>query len=194
MDNNLQYYNINAIEFYNSTVNVDMQEAYERFQKYLPAGSAILDLGCGSGRDSLHFIKKDYNVTAIDGSYELCKLASKLIGQTVINKDFSQILYVNTFHGIWANASLMHMPAKELQNYMKYLHAALKPHGFIYMSFKHVSKDVEKDGRNFTAMSSKRFRGLNLNEIFEIKEIWISKDNRDNIENEEWINFIIQKK
>lgn len=58
---------------------------YEIFEKNIPCGGKILDLGCGSGRDSKYFIENGYHVTAIDGSAEMCMRTSKYLGFPVLN-------------------------------------------------------------------------------------------------------------
>ena len=60
-----QYYSDNSQEFFESTVTADMTPQYEHFLKYVPSGSIILDLGCGSGRDTKAFLKMGYAVEAI---------------------------------------------------------------------------------------------------------------------------------
>ena len=58
MNQTLNYYNQNATEFFNTTLNVDMESLYQAFIQYLPQDAFILDLGCGSGRDTLAFKRK----------------------------------------------------------------------------------------------------------------------------------------
>ena len=76
----IDYYNHHAEEFTHSTLNVDMESLYQSFLNLLPANAHILDLGCGSGRDSLAFKNKGYRVTAIDYSEALVKKATELLG------------------------------------------------------------------------------------------------------------------
>ena len=99
-----EYYNINAKEFSDSTLNSDMSELYIEFEKYLKHGSKILDLGCGSGRDSIHFIQKGYDVISFDYSEELAKCASINIGKEVIIGDMREIKFENTLDAIWVSA------------------------------------------------------------------------------------------
>ena len=89
-NNTLDYYNSYADEFYKSTVNIDFTTMQEHFLTKLKKGSNILDFGCGSGRDTKYFLEQEYNVEAIDGSAELCKLASEYTGIKVRNIFFSE--------------------------------------------------------------------------------------------------------
>lgn len=80
MNNTINYYNQNAESFIANTQNADMHPTQERFLQLLDANTSILDFGCGSGRDAKYFLEKGYQVTAIDGSAELCRLASEFTG------------------------------------------------------------------------------------------------------------------
>ena len=79
-DVTLQYYNQNAGSFVSSTVHADLTDTLNRFLSRLEPGAAILDFGCGSGRDTKYFLEHGYQVEAIDGSEELCKIASACTG------------------------------------------------------------------------------------------------------------------
>ena len=135
-DLTIKYYDDNAEAFYDSTVNADMSFQYSLFLKHLPKGAYILDLGCGSGRDSKHFIENGYTVEAIDGSRELCKKATSLIGQPVKHLMFQDLDYCNVFSGVWASASLLHVPPDELPIIFRSVYSALKDNGIFYVSFK----------------------------------------------------------
>ena len=74
-DQTLNYYNANADEYTERTISADLSGQYRFFEKYLPAGTRILDFGCGSGRDTKYFKDKGFIVSAIDGSEEMCKKA-----------------------------------------------------------------------------------------------------------------------
>ena len=73
----LQYYDRNAREFINNTATVDFTATQTRFVSKLEKGSHILDFGCGLGRDTKYFLSQGFQVTATDGSVELCKLAGE---------------------------------------------------------------------------------------------------------------------
>ena len=76
----INYYNKYTKSFIQTTRSVDFTNIQNKFLSYLPSGASILDFGCGSGRDTKYFLKRNYNVTAIDGSEEICKEASKYTG------------------------------------------------------------------------------------------------------------------
>ena len=74
----IDYYNKNADSFIQGTVSVDFKETQDKFLKLL-TGKKVLDFGCGSGRDTKHFFESGFDVTATDGSEELCKSASGIV-------------------------------------------------------------------------------------------------------------------
>ncbi len=78
--NTLDYYNKYAQSFIDGTVSVDFTQIQDLFLELLPKGAKILDLGCGSGRDTRYFLEQGYRVDATDGSLELCKAASEYTG------------------------------------------------------------------------------------------------------------------
>lgn len=108
--NTLQYYDQHADAFVQSTMNADMNHARERFLQYLPEGAFILDLGCGSGRDAKAFLERGYQVDAVDGSAELCRIAGRLTGIPVRQMFFQDLCAENLYDGIWACASILHLP------------------------------------------------------------------------------------
>ncbi|MBR3224440.1 MAG: class I SAM-dependent methyltransferase [Atopobiaceae bacterium] len=79
-DPTLAYYAAHAQEFADSTVGVEFSHTQHKFEELLPPGARILDFGCGSGRDTKHFLEAGYDVVAIDGSPELCQYAHELTG------------------------------------------------------------------------------------------------------------------
>ena len=84
MNETLQYYNEHAADFTADTQQSDMSERYVSFLSRLKDGGHILDLGCGAGRDSAQFLKRGYQVTAVDGSEELCELPKILSNRKYI--------------------------------------------------------------------------------------------------------------
>ena len=171
-----------------------MTALYEPFLKLLPSNAHILDAGCGSGRDSFYFIQNGYKVTAIDASEKLSKLAFKLIKQPVLNISFQEMEFENEFDGIWASASLLHIPRTEIDDVLTRLTKALKQYGFIYASFKYGTEEYEKDGRLFNCYDeSSIVQLLNKLEILDLFKLWVSNDSRPNRQHEKWLNCLIRK-
>ena len=98
----LDYYNKNAKKFISGTISVDFGIVQNRFLDKLHPGAEILDYGCGSGRDTKYFLEQGYKVTAIDGSQELCKLASEYTGIPVKHMLFQELNEKEAYDGIWA--------------------------------------------------------------------------------------------
>ena len=185
----IDYYDKNAEMYFDYTVNADMSDNYQRFLIYLPQNSFILDAGCGSGRDSRYFLTHGYKVKAIDGSKELCLLASEYIGQEVINIRFCDMDYINEFDGIWANASLLHVDKNKVKDIISRMGRALKPNGIFYASFKYGDSDRVQGERYYNDMNEDRIKELFSD--FEILEIWMSDDALPG-RSEKWVNIIVK--
>ena len=143
----LEYYNQHAEEFVLDTAAVEFEEKQNMLLKYVKPGAHILDLGCGSGRDSKAFIQKGYKVTAMDGSSELCKIASNYIGQKVICQNFTDLHERNAFDAVWACASILHIPSVDLPNIISNIANALKIGGtFMLLLNMEILKGKETEG------------------------------------------------
>lgn len=189
----LDYYSENAKYFSEGTKDIDFIEIQERFLQYLKSGSRILDFGCGSGRDTRYFLSKGYQVDAVDGCAELCTIASEFTGQPVMQMLFHELSSTDTYDGIWACSSLLHVPYKELAGIFNKVASALKDKGIFYSSFKYGEYEGIRKGRHFTDMTeAKLIELLHGANLFEIKELWITKDVRPDRE-EEWLNVIMMK-
>ena len=189
----IDYYNKHAEEFTASTFEVDMESLYQPFLVELQEGARILDVGCGPGRDTLAFKNKGYQVDAIDNSEELVKKATQLTGIPVRLQSFYEIDADQAYDGIWACASLLHCERSRLVEVLQNMLRALKPHGVIYMSFKHGDLDREKDGRHFTDLNEVQVKEL-LNQWDDVSQLkqWITIDQRPN-RSEKWLNLIWKK-
>ena len=194
MDKTIEYYEKNAGEFVESTVSVDFQKMQDRFLEKLEEGAMILDLGCGSGRDTRYFLQKGYQTEAADGSRELCRKASRYTGIQVKHMLFQELDEQEKYNGVWACSSILHLPKKELADVMKRIRRALKTQGILYTSFKYGSFEGYRNGRYFTDFTEESF-SLFLQDIqgFVIEEIWTTKDVRPGRSGEQWLNMILRK-
>ena len=194
MDPTIDYYNLNAENFIQSTQNVDMHLAQDKFLHLLNEGAAILDFGCGSGRDTRYFLDKGYQVTATDGSAELCRWASAFTGIEVKEMLFGELDKIDTYDGIWAYSSILHLPKNELLPVIKKMCDALKSTGVIYTSFKYSDFEGVRNGRYFTDFTEDSFKKF-IAEIPEltIEDYWITGDVRPGRGDERWLNLILRK-
>ncbi|QZY55970.1 class I SAM-dependent methyltransferase [Crassaminicella profunda] len=186
------YYNQNAKEFVENTLNADMTSLYNRFEKYLKKGDKILDLGCGSGRDSLYFISKGYEVVAADYSEALVKMASDLLDQEVMMLDMREMNFCDEFHGIWACASILHISRDEMEKVMANCERALKQGGIFYLSFKYGNKEAFRNERFFNDYNEGSFEDLMKGfPGLKVLETWKTRDVRVGREDECWLNILM---
>ena len=191
----IDYYNINAKTFAVGTISVEFEGMQKKFLEKLPKGASILDFGCGSGRDTKYFMSKGFQVEAIDGSKELCKIASEYTGISVKNMFFQELNEKNKYDGIWACSSILHLPVSELENVMKKMSEALKENGVIYTSFKYGTFAGDRNGRLFTDMTEDTFADLIKKiEDLMIEDLWVTSDVRPGRGEEKWLNLILRKK
>lgn len=195
LNKTIDYYNTNAKKFVEGTLNVDFKSTQDKFIAKLPKAGYILDFGCGSGRDTKYFLAKNFKVDAIDGSIELCKIASEYTNIKVCHMYFNELTIVNKYDGIWACSSILHLSLDDLVDVFKRMSKALKDKGIIYTSFKYGDFFGERNGRYFTDMTENSFAKLIANvETLEVEEQWITADVRPQRGNEKWLNLILRKK
>lgn len=194
--NTLDYYKKNSEEYFNSTLNVDMTNTYKAFLKLVPKGGKILDLGCGSGRDSMNFMKLGYEVIAVDGAKKLAKKASVLLGKEVIVSTFEELELKEKFHGIWACASLLHIKREDLKTVLNNLYNNLEDNGVFYMSFKYGEKEyVDDKNRYFNCFTDESIISfINENTKFNILDLYITEDKLGRVNEVKWVNLICNKK
>ncbi len=191
-DTTINYYNTHAQSYFNETIHADMSCMQSLFLNYLPKGCLLLDAGCGSGRDAKVFQQQGYLVTAIDASEQLCQLASEYLHQTVVCMSFQELETSNTFQGIWACASLLHVKKDALSDILKRFYRALRHNGILYVSVK--------KGIGFESIEGRFFQYYQANEMedhlrqagFQIIQTIETTDVRKEKQTI-WINIIAKK-
>jgi 2-polyprenyl-3-methyl-5-hydroxy-6-metoxy-1,4-benzoquinol methylase len=197
----IDYYDKNSEKFIEDTFNLNMELLYEPFEKELKEGDTILDIGCGSGRDSKYFAEKGYDVYAHDGSVEMVGQTQRYIGDKAKLATFEEFdvkeLYGRDieFDGMWACASLLHIEEENMRMVISKYLKFLKTGGVFFMSFKMRNENHVKGGRIFTNYTRGKLENLLLGfEELTILEIVETMDVRDGREDEGWISAIVRKR
>lgn len=115
----------------------------------------LLDLGCGPGRDVAYFRSLGHEVVGLDGSARFVEMARAATGCEVLHQSFLELtLPPARFHGIFANASLFHVPTQELARVLAALHATLRPRGVLFCSNPHGPDIENTSGGRYGAFHS----------------------------------------
>ena len=194
LNKTIEYYNTNAKEFVSRTILLDLGLFRKMFTDRLAKKSVVLDFGCGSGRDTKYFLSQGYQVDAIDGSVEQCKLASEYTGIEVKNVLFNEFSWVQKYDGIWACSSILHLPLTDLSDVVSKMVLALKKNGIIFTNFKYGTFIGERNGRHFTDMTEETFSEF-IKQIEDVttEEVLVSLDKRPGKTGERWLNLILRK-
>ena len=150
----LDDYNRNAEGFREGTRDHDVSQNIQALLRHIQ-GSApftILDFGCGPGRDLRAFNRLGHCAIGLDGAESFVAMARADSGCEVWHQDFLALdLPAGRFDGIFANASLFHVPRQELPRVLRQLHAALKPGGVLFSSNPRGGNDEGWSGNRYGA-------------------------------------------
>ena len=190
-NNTLDWYRENAEEFIANTGKVDMTALFSVFLDMVPSGGYVMDLGCGGGSASLYFTQAGYRVLAVDGCRELCEHTRNRVGCEARQLRFDELDYTDTFDGVWACASLLHVRKAELPGVLRLVRKALKKNGAFYASFKYGNEERDKNGRVFSDFTEDSVRTL-LEEAggFRVVKLWLTHDARPGRTDESWVNIL----
>lgn len=133
----LGHYDATARSFEEGTRSHDVSQNYAALLGAIEGAPpfVILDLGCGPGRDLAYFRARGHEAVGLDGTPRFVEMARAATGCEVLHQDFLQLsLPRERFHGVFANASLFHVPTQELPRVLAALRAALRPRGVLFSS------------------------------------------------------------
>ena len=190
----LDYYDQNTDQFISRSVNADMGEMQTRFLSCLPPGALVLDFGCGSGRDTKAFLAAGYRVEATDGSQEICAAASRYTGVPVKKLLFQELETRDRYDGIWANASILHLPKAALSDVLGRIERALKPGGVAYTSFKYGDFEGIREERYYTDFTENSLREFwQAHCTLQIFDLWVSEDHLPEKREVRWLNVLSRR-
>ncbi len=187
-----KYYKENSKDFIDRTVDLDMSFHYQKFETYIK-GTKLLDLGFGSGRDSLYF-SEEYEVVSGDIIEEFLDNGKKCLNNEVRYIDAIQMDITDEFDAVWACASLLHISTKNLKTVFQNIHTALKESGVLYCSFKYGTYEGDRNGRFFNDFTEEKFETVYPKELFTIVDMYVSGDGRAGKIGEQWFNVILEKR
>ena len=190
----IRYYDEHAEEHADRTASAEMLPFYTLFLEAIPRGGAILDAGCGSGRATKFFVEHGYQVTAIDASPGYAAEAHKRTGLRVRVLRFQDLDYQSAFDGVWASASLLHVPRAQLVGVLNLVANALKPGGIIQLSLKYGTEErLDEKNRYFNDMNERTFREKVSNTAsLHVVKLWVT----DSVVSgsQKWLNAILALK
>ncbi|MDD3648141.1 MAG: class I SAM-dependent methyltransferase [Candidatus Dojkabacteria bacterium] len=203
----------NCADMYNSfqTPIKPVKKLLDKFRNLI-IGKRILDAGCGHGRESKYLLEKNLEVTGIDLSDKLLKIAvSKAPGCKFIKMDIRRLQFPdNFFDGLWASTSFLHIPKKDSIKTLEEFHRVLKPTGVMYLGIQGhpneksvVTEDIARDEKmvatkEFGEQNPRLFVYYSVDEIkkllrdigFKMIEISTKKEEDTKIL---WINLFVVK-
>jgi len=136
----LEHYDRSAEAFWEGTRDHDVSQNIDALLRHIEGEPpfAILDFGCGPGRDLMALAGRGHRATGLEGAARLAAMARAHSGCEVWQQDFLALdLPAGRFDGVFANAALFHVPCQELPRVLRQLHATLKPRGVLFASNPH---------------------------------------------------------
>lgn len=132
----------------------------DRFLAELPPGGRVLELGCGGGQDAAYMLSRAFEVVPTDGSPQLAAEAARRLGVPVQVMRFDELDAVSGYDGVWASASLLHVPRPALSNVLRLVHRGLKARGRFWASYKAgAAEGRDRFGRYYNRPSAHTLLG-----------------------------------
>ncbi len=135
-DQTLEVYALRAEDYAARFGKLKPDQDLQAFIATLPAGGTVLDYGCGPGNSTRVLLDAGFRVVATDASAEMARVAKDQNNVDVRIEPFEALNDVGTYHGIWANFSLLHLQKSQLPAILELMHRALKPDGTLHMGMK----------------------------------------------------------
>ena len=187
------YYNKNAEDFIKRTMELDMSDIYDWVLPGVEDGGWILDVGFGSGRDSLYFLTMGYEVTSMDSSQRLVAIGRELLPDVMLG-DVCEMEFNEEFDLVWANASLLHLDEEQFALAVARIEASLQEGAWFYVSMKLGDFEGIRNGRYFKYYTQETL----LEAVTEASALVLVdslelEDNREGHAGEYWVHALFIK-
>lgn len=141
----IRFYDTAAEQYAATFRNTAASKDLKSFMALLPAGAAVLDLGCGPAQASVHLRAAGFRPDPVDAAQGMVDFANltHAIGARVLT--FDAIDMVAKYDGVWANFSLLHAPAADLPRHLRAIITALRPSGVLHIAMK-TGTGARRDG------------------------------------------------
>ncbi|RCK76708.1 MAG: Methyltransferase [Candidatus Ozemobacter sibiricus] len=149
----MDFYDRHAAAYAAHSLARDLAFLWEPFCRALPPRSRVLDLGSGAGRDSLTLAARGFDVVSLDRSMGMLRQHRERGGQTLIRGDLAWLPFrPASFAGIWACASLLHLPKARILFALHEAHRVLMPEGLLFLSVKAGTGEFADEEGRFWAL------------------------------------------
>ncbi len=191
---NLAYYEANAETYAKQTYHADLSDLYAPFLALLPRNARILDVGCGGGRDLRAFRERGYETFGIDPSPALVEIARQYSGAELAVVKVENLEFEEKFDGVWACASLLHLPRTELPEALRRIHRSLIAGGVFFLSVQAgQGEKFGEDGRFYARYGESEIR-FEVHAVgFDILETWETSDTLPGRTQICWVNLLARK-
>ena len=192
----LKHYEEKAQEFWEATKNHDVTQNYNSFLMSMNSRKSlrILDFGCGPGRDLKFFKESGHLAFGLDGSKIFCDMAVKNSGCMVFHQDFIDLdLKEEFFDGIFANASLFHVPKEELPQVLRKLRDSLKENGVLFSSNPKGNREEKSNTRYANYMNLEEYKEIIQMQGFELIKHYYRPSGVP-LEERPWLACVLRKK
>lgn len=187
----LAFYNEHAALYARQTMQADLGQLYLRFLPLLPPLGRILDLGCGGGRDLRAFKKLGFNCVGMEPSRQLAYLAAEFSSCEVVVARAQDLKAANAFDGVWACASLLHLPRLELPLAIARVQTALRGGGVLFLSMQEGSgSSIASDGRFYARYSRLELKSIVVSAGMSVIDQWSTPDTLPGRESLTWLNLL----
>ncbi|MDO5294059.1 MAG: class I SAM-dependent methyltransferase [bacterium] len=192
-DQTIRHYEQTGKNFSERTYVYNLEGIQKRFIHMLPEKAIIMDLGCGSGKNTLYFKSQGLTVIPVEGSRVLCNIATKHTGIKVRHMRVSELNEVSKYDGVWTGSSLIHLSYNEAIDVLHRIAKSLKPGGVLYMAFRYGTFEGIENGRQYIDLNEKKLeRLIKQVRVFEQELMTVTPDIRPECE-QQWMNIFLRK-